>query len=58
MIHAKISAKNGVLDQGGIYQTLTQGLAHKFSGQECLVLIPDHTRSLPLPMLNAGLDPR
>ena len=28
-----------------------QGLAGRFTGQKVLVLIPDHTRSLPLPML-------
>jgi nickel-dependent lactate racemase len=51
MIDAKISVKNGLLNQDSINQTLTQGLAHKFSGQKCLILIPDHTRSLPLPQL-------
>ncbi len=34
-----------------IRATLEQGLASRFAGQKVLVLIPDHTRSLPLPLL-------
>jgi lactate racemase len=30
-------------------EVLTEGLGAKFTGQKVLVLIPDHTRSLPLP---------
>jgi nickel-dependent lactate racemase len=34
---------------------LQKGLTGTFSGQKVLVLIPDHTRSLPLPMLFSAL---
>ena len=34
-----------------IRQTLTSGLEGKHSGQKILILIPDHTRTIPLPML-------
>lgn len=34
-----------------IHAALARGLAGRFSGQRVLVLIPDHTRSLPLPLL-------
>jgi len=44
-------APTGFLDSASIRETLTQGLAGRFSGQSVLVLIPDHTRSLPLPFL-------
>ena len=51
MIDAKNSTESGRLNQNSIYQTLAQGLANKFSNKKCLLLIPDHTRSLPLPKL-------
>ena len=51
MMHASAYAPNGLLNRDVIYQTLLQGLQGKFTGEKCLVLIPDHTRSLPLPML-------
>lgn len=44
-------ATSGFLDSDSIRETLARGLAGKFSGQKVLVLIPDHTRSLPLPFL-------
>ena len=50
MIDAKAIAENGLLSQGTIRATLEKGLAHKFVGAKVLVLIPDHTRSLPLPL--------
>lgn len=34
-----------------IRQTISNGLERKFTNQRVLVLIPDHTRSLPLPFL-------
>jgi nickel-dependent lactate racemase len=40
-----------LLSRDEITQTIHQGLSGKFTGQKVLVLIPDHTRSLPLPML-------
>lgn len=51
MIHAQAIAPSGVLSQEDIHQTLRQGLEGRFKGQKVLVLIPDHTRSLPLPAL-------
>jgi nickel-dependent lactate racemase len=39
------------LSQETILNTLHAGLAGKFSNQRLLVLVPDFTRSLPLPML-------
>ncbi|SRR5258706_1294260 len=51
MIEAKAIAEKGLLSQDMIRATLEQGLAQKFAGEKVLVLIPDHTRSLPLPFL-------
>lgn len=44
-------AASGLLSPETIRETLEKGLAGKFTGQNVLVLIPDHTRSLPLPFL-------
>jgi lactate racemase len=44
-------ARAGSLPSGVIQQTLATALAGKFRGQRVLALIPDHTRSLPLPAL-------
>lgn len=44
-------APTGRLSNEAIRATLEQGLASRFAGQKVLVLIPDHTRSLPLPIL-------
>ncbi len=41
----------GYLDADEIAQTLHQGLAGRFTGERVLVLIPDHTRTIPLPQL-------
>ena len=51
MITAYASSSESLLDNEVVFQTLVQGLAHRFSNQKCLVLIPDHTRTLPLPEL-------
>ena len=40
-----------ILSQSEIIQLLHQGLSGQFTNQRVLVLIPDHTRSLPLPYL-------
>jgi nickel-dependent lactate racemase len=42
---------NQLLDEDAIRQTLAQGLENQFSDQKVLVLIPDHTRTIPLPQL-------
>ncbi len=41
----------GLLTEDEIQQTLHQGLERNFTHKKVLVLIPDHTRSLPLPYL-------
>ncbi|HEX5808455.1 MAG TPA: lactate racemase domain-containing protein [Anaerolineales bacterium] len=46
-----ISPANGVLSQDQVIETLHKGLDGKFHDQRVLVLIPDHTRSAPLPFL-------
>jgi nickel-dependent lactate racemase len=44
-------APSGCLTPEIIRETFEKSLAGKFTGQKVLVLIPDHTRSLPLPFL-------
>ncbi len=52
MIEAQaITLDKQLLDDDTIRQTLTAGIEGKFSGQKVLVLIPDHTRTIPLPKL-------
>jgi lactate racemase len=51
MIEAQAYPNSGILDEEVVYQTLAQGLGGKFRGMRVLALIPDHTRSCPLPML-------
>lgn len=51
MIYARVSSDNGLLEHSTIFHTLSEGLSGKFTGKKVLVLIPDHTRSLPLPEL-------
>lgn len=51
MVIAQAVAETGLLSRDVILQTLTKGLGGRFTGQKVLVLIPDHTRSLPLPEL-------
>lgn len=51
MIDAQAVSHTKLLPEGTILQALEQGLGGKFAGQKLLVLVPDHTRSLPLPML-------
>ena len=56
MIQIQQQAANGtVLSRDEIRQTLHTALAGNFSQQKVLVLIPDHTRSLPLPFLFRAL---
>jgi nickel-dependent lactate racemase len=51
MVIAQAIAETGFLSQEAIKEVLIRGLGGKFAGQKVLVLIPDHTRSLPLPEL-------
>lgn len=51
IISQTIAEDNKLLDEDSIRETLHQGLAGQFTGMRVLVLIPDHTRTLPLPLL-------
>ncbi len=51
MLTSSLVAPRGLLSEDAIRETLERGLAGHFRGQRVLVLIPDHTRSLPLPFL-------
>lgn len=56
MLETQAIAQQGqLLAEKEIIEALDKGLAGKFSGQRILVLIPDHTRSLPLPFLFRSL---
>ncbi|NTU75238.1 MAG: DUF2088 domain-containing protein, partial [Anaerolineaceae bacterium] len=50
-IDAQQISPTGLLTTDAIREALEKGLSGKFAGQKLLVLIPDHTRSLPLPYL-------
>lgn len=50
-----ISQPGSLLTEEQITTTLQKGLGGKFQNQRVLVLIPDHTRSLPLPFLFRSL---
>ena len=51
MVNAQAIAESGVLTHDAVREVLAKGLGGKLTGQKVLVLIPDHTRSLPLPEL-------
>ena len=52
MLYAQATAPAGeLLTEDTIRETLHQGLDGKFTNARVLTLIPDHTRTLPLPML-------
>jgi nickel-dependent lactate racemase len=51
MLNTQAIASTGLLSNEVIRETLEKGLAGRFAGQKILALIPDHTRSLPLPFL-------
>jgi nickel-dependent lactate racemase len=52
MIYSNRSTPQGhLLTEQEIIETLHQGLDGRFARQKVLVLIPDHTRSLPMPFL-------
>ncbi len=51
-ISAQVTAPAGeALSEETVRNTLAQGLGNTYDGAKVLVLIPDHTRTLPLPML-------
>jgi lactate racemase len=49
------TVKGKSISEEEILSTLHKGLDNQFSNQKVLVLIPDHTRSLPLPFLFRAL---
>ncbi len=49
------AAPRALLDDDVIRQTLTAALEKQHGGQKVLVLIPDHTRTIPLPQLFRSL---
>lgn len=51
MLTAAAQVHTGILSGDAIQQTVLGGLEGRFTGQRVLVLIPDHTRTLPLPPL-------
>jgi nickel-dependent lactate racemase len=51
MLNAQAVNQTGLLSHETIRDTLYLGLSGKFRGSRVLVLIPDHTRSMPLPEL-------
>ena len=52
MLYSQSVAPAGqVLSEDTVAQTLAAGLAGRFANQRVLVLIPDFTRSLPMPLL-------
>jgi nickel-dependent lactate racemase len=51
MVIAQAIAETGPLAHDEVMEVLTKGLGGRFTGHKVLVLIPDHTRSLPLPEL-------
>jgi len=56
MIYSQtIAPADQILSNDQIVDTLYKGLDGKFHNQRVLVLIPDHTRSLPLPFLFRSL---
>jgi len=56
MIYSQaIAPVTQILTNNQIIETLHKGLDDKFTNQRVLVLIPDHTRSLPLPFLFRSL---
>ena len=55
MIDIQAIAPVGLLSDDTIRETLEKGLGGKFSGSKLLILIPDHTRTIPLPFLFRAL---
>jgi len=51
MIYSQAVSASGPLDTQTIKETFARGLSGKFTGQKVLMLIPDQTRTMPLPEL-------
>ena len=50
-IYSQEYKPTGLLNKNSVNACLSQGLVGRFTNLKVLALIPDHTRSLPLPML-------
>lgn len=50
-----IAPQSAVLSDDEILNTIQHGLAGQFTNARVLVLIPDHTRTIPLPLLFRGV---
>ena len=55
MLKAQAVAKMGLLPDNIVTDTFHRGLRGRFTGQRVLVLIPDHTRTAPLPLIFRAL---
>ncbi len=55
MLNAQVVSSTGLLSPADVRATLEKGLTGRFARQKVLALIPDHTRSLPLPFLFRAL---
>lgn len=55
LITRKIAQAGQILTEDEVFEAFTRALEGRFAGQRVLVLIPDHTRSLPLPFLFRAL---
>src|SRR5690606_5672619 len=51
MLVTEVAKAGSVLSDAVVRQALRRGLEGRFGAQRVLVLIPDHTRSVPLPLL-------
>ncbi|MGJ3240115.1 MAG: lactate racemase domain-containing protein [Anaerolineae bacterium] len=51
IISSVVASNLQILSDEQISQTLYEGIEKRYSGQRVLILIPDHTRTLPLPFL-------
>lgn len=51
MLYAQAVAESGVLPESMVRETIARALEGRFKGARLLVLIPDHTRTFPMPML-------
>jgi len=57
IIAQAVAPASQLLDEDTIQGTLHRGLEGKFAGEKILVLVPDHTRTIPLPQLFRYLVP-
>lgn len=51
MLYAEAAAPAGALSDDAVREAITRGLEGRLRGQHVLVLIPDHTRTMPMPLI-------